>query len=175
MFGGVYLHESEKAYFKGTFRNKYYYILSVNSFHDPNHVKSIKEQLDMGLEITDKKALEHLINASLFLNLLYSIIDRNINNGEFVEIYSEWLSDEWKYVWGSPKKTIELSFPVRSSVILRSVSASCNSLGLPLPAAYLILPWLGSLLPVRLRSFHSAEPLCLQHAVWLLSVPGCCL
>ena len=106
---GVYLHESEKAYFKGTFRNKYYYILSVNSFHDPNHVKSIKEQLDMGLEITDKKALEHLINASLFLNLLYSIIDRNINNGEFVEIYSEWLSDEWKYVWGPPKKTIELS------------------------------------------------------------------
>ena len=40
---------------------------------------------------------------------MFTIIDENIKHGEFVEIYNEVLHDDWKFIWGSPRETIELS------------------------------------------------------------------
>ena len=53
--------------------------------------------------------LEVLIKSRLERHQLFTIIDENIKKGEFVEIYNEWLNESWKYTWGPPKETIELS------------------------------------------------------------------
>ena len=108
MFGGVYIHRAGRLNFKGEFKNKYYYELSVNSTFNPKRAESIEKRLLNGKDIDSVSDLRCYINAKMVSNLLYHIIDHNLKEGEFVEIYSEWLDEEWKYVWGPPKKDVSI-------------------------------------------------------------------
>ena len=56
-----------------------------------------------------ERYLDMLIETRLEHHQLYDVIDQNISSGEFVEIYNEWLSEEWKDVWGPPKETLSFS------------------------------------------------------------------
>ena len=110
-FSGIYLTRETRSEFKGGFKNKFCYILSHHLYFkkdDIDTAKKIIECPDYVLYNT-KLYLDILIKTRLEHHQLYDVIDQNISSGEFVEIYNEWLSEEWKDVWGPPKETRSFS------------------------------------------------------------------
>ena len=110
-FSGIYLTRETRSEFKGSFKNKYCYILSHYLYFkkdDIDRAKKFIECPDYDLHYPELY-LETLIETRLEHHQLYEVIDKNISSGEFVEIYNEWLSEEWKDVWGPPKETRSFS------------------------------------------------------------------
>ena len=110
-FSGIGLMRETRSKFKGSFKNKYCYILSHYLYFkkdDIDRAKKFIECPDYDLHYPELY-LETLIETRLEHHQLYEVIDENISSGEFVEIYNEWLSEEWKDVWGPPKETRSFS------------------------------------------------------------------
>ena len=111
MFSGIYISKEPDLKFKGYFHNKFYYLMDNYLYFKPETTESMQRLInykDINLS-TLKLNLEILIESRLNRHQLFTIIDENIKKGEFVEIYNEWLNESWKYTWGPPKETIELS------------------------------------------------------------------
>ena len=106
-FSGIYLTPETESKFKGSFKNKFCYILSHHLYYDTNKTDMAKKFIECrdDAPANAERYLDILIKTRLEHYQLYEVIDKNISSGEFVEIYNEWLSEEWKDVWGPPKET----------------------------------------------------------------------
>ena len=109
MFSGIYISKEPDLKFKGTFHNKFYYIMSNYLYFSPDLIETTRKFVNGEDYGNAHINLEVLIKSRLERHQLFTIIDENIKKGEFVEIYNEWLNESWKYTWGPPKETIELS------------------------------------------------------------------
>ena len=81
---GLYISGVRKTKINGNFTNKYMYSLA-GTFYLLNGYDLVND-----------------INTKISRKQLYAVIDKNIDYGECVEVYSEWLDDEWKEQWGEP-------------------------------------------------------------------------
>lgn len=114
MFSGAYLHRENEEYLKftGNFQNKFCYELCGDFWRTKKDFDKFRNQLDDGAFDSDVECasiIEIITTAKIERHQLYTFIDDNINSGEFVEIYDEWLDEEWKDVWGPPLKTVQLT------------------------------------------------------------------
>ena len=109
MIRGIYLFKKTDLKFRGTFHNKFYYIMSNYLYFSPDLIETTRKFVNGEDYGNAHINLEVLIKSRLERHQLFTIIDENIKKGEFVEIYNEWLNESWKYTWGPPKETIELS------------------------------------------------------------------
>ena len=110
-FPGIGLMRETRSEFKGGFQNKFCYILSHYLYFDTDEMDMTRNFIagrDYDLPYL-AGSLNRLIETRLEHHQLYEVIDKNISSGEFVEIYNEWLSEEWKDVWGPPKETRSFS------------------------------------------------------------------
>ena len=110
-FSGIGLMRETRSEFKGSFKNKYCYILSHYLYFkkdDIDRAKKFIECPDYDLHYPELY-LETLIETRLEHHQLYEVINQNIYSGEFVEIYTETLREDWKDVWGPPKETRSFS------------------------------------------------------------------
>ena len=110
-FPGIGLMRETRSEFKGSFKNKFCYILS-------HYLYFRTDEMDMTRNFIEGRdydlpylagSLRRLIETRLEHHQLYEVIDQNISSGEFVEIYNETLHEEWKDVWGPPKETRSFS------------------------------------------------------------------
>ena len=111
MVGGIYISKEPDLKFKGTFHNKFCYVMSNYLYFSPDLIETTRKFVNGEIKDFDDSHMdiEILIKSRLERHQLFTIIDENIKKGEFVEIYNEWLNESWKYTWGPPKETIELS------------------------------------------------------------------
>ena len=111
MIRGIYLSKKTDLKFKGTFHNKFCYVMSNYLYFSPDLIETTRKFVNGEIKDFDDSHMdiEILIKSRLERHQLFTIIDENIKKGEFVEIYNEWLNESWKYTWGPPKETIELS------------------------------------------------------------------
>ena len=111
MISGIYIHKEPYLKFKGNFHNKFYYLLSHHLYYYVDTIENTRKFVNKEIKIFDKSNMdmEILIESALEHYQLFTIIDENIKHGEFVEIYNEVLHDDWKFIWGPPRETIELS------------------------------------------------------------------
>ena len=111
MFSGIYISKEPDLKFKGTFHNKFCYLMDNYLYYDPERIEAIQKYIDCKDTHNQLSQLDLtiLLKSRLNRHQLFTIIDENIKKGEFVEIYNEVLHDDWKYIWGPPKETVELS------------------------------------------------------------------
>lgn len=111
MISGIYIHKEPYLKFKGNFHNKFYYLLSHHLYYYVDTIENTRKFVNKEIKVFDKSNMdmEILIESALEHYQLFTIIDENIKHGEFVEIYNEVLHDDWKFIWGPPRETIELS------------------------------------------------------------------
>jgi len=82
----------------------------VNNFDEPRLAKWYKNDLRI---LKTKDAVNYLylttkIRDIANRNLLYDLINENINSGENVEIYTQWVGMDDPEVWGPPDRTFEI-------------------------------------------------------------------
>ena len=111
MISGIYIHKEPYLKFKGNFHNKFYYLLSHHLYYYVDTIENTRKFVNKEIKVFDKSNMdmEILIESALEHYQLFTIIDENIKHGEFVEIYNEVLHDDWKFIWGPSRETIELS------------------------------------------------------------------
>ena len=111
IFPGIYLTPETGSKFKGSFKNKFCYILSHYLYFDTDEMDMTRNFIagrDYDLPYL-AGSLHRLIETRLEHHQLYEVINQNIYSGEFVEIYTETLREDWKDVWGPPKETRSFS------------------------------------------------------------------
>ena len=110
-FPGIGLMRETRSEFKGGFQNKFCYILSHYLYFDTDEMDMTRNFIagrDYDLPYL-AGSLHRLIETRLEHHQLYEVINQNIYSGEFVEIYTETLREDWKDVWGPPKETRSFS------------------------------------------------------------------
>lgn len=91
--------------------NKELYTYSLESdFKKPYSEKRLKEDL---LILKTKFAVNNVnitvsIQDRALRNLLFDLVNENINSGEHVEIYSQWIDMDTPEIWGPPDNTYDI-------------------------------------------------------------------
>ena len=110
-FRGLYISKEPNLSFKGNFYNKFYYMMDNYLYYDCDRIEAIQKYIKCNDINYNPSSIDItiLLKSRLNRHQLFTVIDENIKHGEFVEIYNEVLHDDWKFIWGPPRETIELS------------------------------------------------------------------